>query len=494
MNRDLSVNAVFWVFMAGGLNTAANLLAGRFRNPPRFICWRQASIARCIGLILPFTAAPVHGAEILLNRGFEEGLSGWATTSGTASYTADPVVRHTGLFSARGVDDMPGSLGVLFQDLTGRLIPGEQYTLSGWIKTEGVVGGGGAAFGLTYTDSLGFTPAEGNVMSLGFVTGTQDWTLFTSVPFVLPPMPPNTSSLHFSLDFAAARGTAWFDDLSLTGPASTLFLDVWWANSATGEVYLNGGDQFDAPRPPGWNGFDWNFGDGESLTGYFPQFHVYDDLTATYTASVASQYADLTVDTKSVVVDFPPTPTLSITGVTPDDIALGQGAVEITISGAGFVNGSAAEFRTPDRSGWRPVTNLQFVDSTTLTGSFDASGLATGAWDLIVFNPDLEAASFQTLLIFPGDYNRDGTVDAADYVVWRDSLGQSGTNLAADGDQSGAIDSGDYAVWRAHFGQTVSSTTVAPATVPEPASMLVVVLGLWLATLCRASAARERDG
>jgi len=34
----------------------------------------------------------------------------------------------------------------------------------------------------------------------------------------------------------------------------------------------------------------------------------------------------------------------------------------------------------------------------------------------------------------PGDLNRDGTVDAADYVVWRDAFEQSG-NLAADANE-----------------------------------------------------------
>ena len=40
-----------------------------------------------------------------------------------------------------------------------------------------------------------------------------------------------------------------------------------------------------------------------------------------------------------------------------------------------------------------------------------------------------------------GDYNRDGTVDAADYVVWRSGLGTTYTQA-------------DYDVWRANFGQT----------------------------------------
>ena len=35
--------------------------------------------------------------------------------------------------------------------------------------------------------------------------------------------------------------------------------------------------------------------------------------------------------------------------------------------------------------------------------------------------------------LLDGDYNVDGVVDAADYVVWRDSLDETGRGLAADG-------------------------------------------------------------
>ena len=51
-----------------------------------------------------------------------------------------------------------------------------------------------------------------------------------------------------------------------------------------------------------------------------------------------------------------------------------------------------------------------------------------------------------------GDYDRNGAVDAADYVVWRKSLGTAVTPYeGADGDGSGMIDDSDRAVWRAHF-------------------------------------------
>ena len=58
------------------------------------------------------------------------------------------------------------------------------------------------------------------------------------------------------------------------------------------------------------------------------------------------------------------------------------------------------------------------------------------------------------LVIRPADYNHNGAVDAADYVVWRDALGQIGAGLTADGNNNGEIDAGDYNVWRANFGRT----------------------------------------
>ena len=57
-----------------------------------------------------------------------------------------------------------------------------------------------------------------------------------------------------------------------------------------------------------------------------------------------------------------------------------------------------------------------------------------------------------SLLRGPGDYNGDHVVDAADYTIWRDSLGST-TNLAADGNGNHVIDQGDFDLWSAHFGK-----------------------------------------
>ncbi|HEY3394717.1 MAG TPA: choice-of-anchor Q domain-containing protein [Lacipirellulaceae bacterium] len=55
-----------------------------------------------------------------------------------------------------------------------------------------------------------------------------------------------------------------------------------------------------------------------------------------------------------------------------------------------------------------------------------------------------------------GDYNTNGVVDAADYVIWRKTLGSIvPTYTCADGDGDGAVDQDDCAIWRAHFGQSL---------------------------------------
>lgn len=77
-----------------------------------------------------------------------------------------------------------------------------------------------------------------------------------------------------------------------------------------------------------------------------------------------------------------------------------------------------------------------------------------------------------------GDYNYDGTVDAADYTVWRRSLGNQGTALVADGDGNGEVNQADYLIWRANFGMSANNVSPVKASVPEPTSALLLFLSL----------------
>jgi hypothetical protein len=83
--------------------------------------------------------------------------------------------------------------------------------------------------------------------------------------------------------------------------------------------------------------------------------------------------------------------------------------------------------------------------------------------------------------LLPGDYNQNGVVDAADYTVWRDTLGST-TDLRANGDNTGAsagkIDQADYNVWKAIFGNHSGSGASSNVGVPEPATFWILLPGI----------------
>lgn len=92
-----------------------------------------------------------------------------------------------------------------------------------------------------------------------------------------------------------------------------------------------------------------------------------------------------------------------------------------------------------------------------------------------------------------GDYNDNGVVDAADYALWRDKLGQ---NVTLPNDSTpGTVAQADYTVWRSHFGEatpaspstltrglvhyvTSFSGVGSGAAVPEPGTIVLVGMGM----------------
>jgi hypothetical protein len=102
---------------------------------------------------------------------------------------------------------------------------------------------------------------------------------------------------------------------------------------------------------------------------------------------------------------------------------------------------------------------------------YDARIVAQRGVTLAGDDPD---ATINAVAPLTGDFNLDGTVDAADYVVWRKGLGT-------------IFMPGDYNIWREHFGEAagsgaaVASATVA--TVPEPANVLAALFVILIATV-----------
>jgi hypothetical protein len=74
----------------------------------------------------------------------------------------------------------------------------------------------------------------------------------------------------------------------------------------------------------------------------------------------------------------------------------------------------------------------------------------------------------------PGDYNADGSVDAADYVVWRKNPAGFG------GDPAG------YNTWRANFdGPTGAGSGFGASAVPEPAALVLASFAIAICSLKR---------
>jgi hypothetical protein len=134
-------------------------------------------------------------------------------------------------------------------------------------------------------------------------------------------------------------------------------------------------------------------------------------------------------------------------------------------------NGAAVDLnRLIDPSlGWQLVEARHISNTGWITGwGYFGSGLETYARAFLIHLPPT------------GDYNLNGIVDAADYTVWRDTIGST-TALDADGNQNGIVDSDDYDVWKSNFGQmTPSSGAGVSAAVPEPRGVLLLGLGGFL--------------
>jgi hypothetical protein len=147
------------------------------------------------------------------------------------------------------------------------------------------------------------------------------------------------------------------------------------------------------------------------------------------------------------------------------------------------------------------------IDLTSLHGSgesFNETFGEPGSGDLVPsgfqFFFNKPATSDLTLYIdnvrvgmtpagLPGDYNANGSVDAADYVLWRN--GGPLENEVADPD---TISPADFDEWRARFGNALPGGAGSQVAVPEPATVWMLVgMGMGLLAIRRGDSARQRS-
>jgi parallel beta-helix repeat protein len=91
------------------------------------------------------------------------------------------------------------------------------------------------------------------------------------------------------------------------------------------------------------------------------------------------------------------------------------------------------------------------------------------------------------LMPYPaGDYDNDGVVDTADYVLWRDKFGTK--DVLPNDLIGGTIGQAQYYQWRANFGNTVGAGSgLSTKAVPEPAAIALALLGLIISTATSAN-------
>jgi hypothetical protein len=112
--------------------------------------------------------------------------------------------------------------------------------------------------------------------------------------------------------------------------------------------------------------------------------------------------------------------------------------------------------------------NITWSDANTSAIS-SITGATTGL-DVVLMGLSVESVGL------PGDFNLSGTVDAADYTVWRDNLGNpSDAALNGNGDGAAGVGPGDYDLWKNSFGTGSGSGSFATA-VPEPSTLLMLLV------------------
>jgi hypothetical protein len=115
----------------------------------------------------------------------------------------------------------------------------------------------------------------------------------------------------------------------------------------------------------------------------------------------------------------------------------------------------------------------------------DAAALVDLGWEIDLPTPPTTLA---------GDFNGDGTVDAADYSTWRNHLGDSteaNINFAGNG---GGVTTADYEIWKTVYGATASGggglAGSDSGAVPEPGTGALLMLAVGVAALPRSASRR----
>jgi hypothetical protein len=134
---------------------------------------------------------------------------GW---QGTSELKVDRAEARSGRHSLKLSLDRAGNLGWTSAPIP--VTPGSQFALGVWAKLDGVVGGNGACMWLYHLDATGKRIGASARLSLGGegdTVCTRPWRHYGATSTLTPDV--KAVSVHLRL--YKAKGTFWFDDVSL---------------------------------------------------------------------------------------------------------------------------------------------------------------------------------------------------------------------------------------------------------------------------------------
>ncbi|TWT32497.1 Autotransporter-associated beta strand repeat protein [Posidoniimonas corsicana] len=417
----------------------------------------------------------VASASGPLNLASGKTLSGSGTVVGSVVAAAGSVVRPEGAAGGVGVN---GAVGIQAEDLS---LGADWAVFSN--ATHGT-GAGGSYNGADLTgggivmiagESLAAPSASGSATATIDIPQAGTYYLFAKIA-----EPSNSPIPGDSSTSQGGNNSFWASGSSNNVHATT-------SNFEEVQTYANPGDAATWNRvSPSLASLDGvvsplNAGIDYSLSAGPRTFTIYGREVGTVIDGFVLANQNLTAEQLEAALSASGDQNLTINGgftLAADalfDLQLGSEAPgRLSVAGTATLSGdlsvSLADGFTPQAS-----DVFEILDATALTGQFanaapgarltTAGGLGSFLVGYDYANDLVTLSDFAAGLA--GDFNSDGVVNAADYTVWRDSMG----------------DQASYLLWRNNYGATAPAPGAAAAA-PEPAALLLAALAL-LPLLCR---------
>lgn len=154
--------------------------------------------------------------------------------------------------------------------------------------------------------------------------------------------------------------------------------------------------------------------------------------------------------------------------------------VAIDLQDAGYTGNELPSVNGPDfvdnpLNYWYGWIGIRILDED------DATGEVVGYAYESVKGMSILAGDVGTPGGLPGDFNGDSVVDAVDYTVWRNHLGDTDESALNNNGDGGGVTVDDYTWWKDRYGDVSMGSGAGSIAAPEPSSLILCALGAcWL--------------